>query len=142
MRKILTLLLVLASLSLLSLPQAARGGPGPALLPPEVLQGLGAHVEVLTDPFGVPHIYAQNDHDLYFVTGYIEARDRLFQMDVTRRQASGTLAELVGKGALESDVTLRTLGLRRAAELSKAALSPEALAELEAFADGVNAYIA
>ncbi|MFQ6117192.1 MAG: penicillin acylase family protein, partial [Candidatus Bipolaricaulia bacterium] len=142
MRKILTLLLAMAFLSLLSLPQAVRGGPGPVLLPPEVLRGLENHVEVVTDPFGVPHIYAQNTHDLYFVTGYIEARDRLFQMDVTRRQASGTLAELLGQGALESDVTLRTLGLRRAAELSQAALSPEALAELQAFADGVNTYIA
>jgi len=141
MRKILTLLLAMAFLSLLSLPQVAWGGK-PVLLPPEVLRGLEAHVEVVTDPFGVPHIYAQNIHDLYFVTGYIEARDRLFQMDVTRRQASGTLAELLGQGALESDVMLRTLGLRRAAELSKAALSPEALAELEAFAEGVNTYIA
>jgi len=141
MRKILTLLLVLASLSLLSLPQVAWGGR-PALVPPEVLKGLEKHVEVVTDPFGVPHIYAQDTHDLYFVTGYLEARARLFQMDVTRRQASGTLAELLGQGALKSDVTLRTLGLRRAAELSQAVLSPEALAELEAFADGVNTYIA
>ncbi|HID11551.1 MAG TPA: penicillin acylase family protein, partial [Candidatus Latescibacteria bacterium] len=142
MRKILSLLLMAALLSLLSLPQVAWGGkPGPVLLPPEVIRELERHVEVLTDPFGVPHIYAQNTHDLYFVTGYVHARDRLFQMDVTRRQASGTLAELLGQAALESDVMLRTLGLRRAAELSLPALSPEVLEELQAYADGVNYYI-
>jgi len=55
----------------------APGGPGSVLLPLVVLQGLQAHVEVLTDPYGVPHIYAQNVHDLYFVTGYIQARSPL-----------------------------------------------------------------
>lgn len=137
MRKILLILLAAA---LFSLPQAAWG-ERPVLTLPEVIEGLESHVEVLTDPFGIPHIYARTVHDLYFVTGYLHARDRLFQMDVTRRQASGTLAELLGQGALKGDVVLRTLGLRRAAELSLAALSPEALAELQAYADGVNYYI-
>jgi penicillin amidase len=137
MRKIL---LVLLAAALFSLPQAAWG-ERPVLTTPEVIKGLESHVEVLTDPFGIPHIYARTVHDLYFVTGYLHARDRLFQMDVTRRQASGTLAELLGQGALKSDVILRTLGLRRAAELSLAALSPEAIAELQAYADGVNYYI-
>ncbi|MGQ9477742.1 MAG: penicillin acylase family protein [Candidatus Bipolaricaulia bacterium] len=137
MRKILLLLLGTA---LFLLPQAARG-ERPVLVLPEVIKGLESHAEVLTDPFGIPHIYAQNIHDLYFLTGYLHARDRLFQMDVTRRQASGTLAELLGQEALKSDLILRTLGLRRAAELSFAALSPEALAELQAYADGVNYYI-
>ena len=140
MRKILTLLLAVASLALLSLPQAAWG-ERPVLTPPRVIEGLEEHVEVITDPFGIPHIYAKTAHDLYLVTGYLHARDRLFQMDVARRQASGTLAELLGQEALKSDVILRTLGLRRAAELSLAALSPEALAELQAYAAGVNYYI-
>jgi penicillin amidase len=86
-------------------------------------------------------VVAQNDHDVYFVAGYLHAQDRLFQMDQTRRVASGTLAELLGAAALGSDVQLRTLGLRRAAVLSLAALSPGAAADLEAYAEGVNAYV-
>jgi penicillin amidase len=76
------------------------------------------------------------------MVGYLHAQDRLFQMDSTRRQASGTLAELLGPSALASDVQLRTLGLRRAAVRSQAAISPESAAVLEAYADGVNAWIA
>lgn len=103
-------------------------------------------VRVITDTHGIPHIYARNDHDLYLMMGYIHARDRFFQMDASRRQASGTLAELLGPGPvnqhLASDVQLRTLGLRRAAERSRAACSLEALAVLQAYADGVNAWLA
>ena len=64
----------------------------------------------------VPHIKAANAHDLFFLQGWQHAGDRLFQMDVTRRRASGTLAELLGGSALPSDVQMRTLGLRRSAE--------------------------
>lgn len=120
----------------------ATASPGsPVLLPPIVAEGLQERAFIITDPYGVPHVFARNAHDLYFVTGYLHARDRLFQMDLTRRQASGTLAELLGRNALESDVQLRTLGLRRAAEESAAALSAEAHAELQAYADGVNVFI-
>src|SRR5687768_17842970 len=104
--------------------------------------GLGAPVQVVRDSLGIPHISAKSDHDAYFMVGWVHAQDRLFQMDTTRRQASGTLAELLGSGALASDVQLRTLGLRRAAEKSLAALSPAAVADLEAYTAGVNAYVA
>jgi len=87
------------------------------------------------------HIYARNLHDLYVVTGFVQARDRLFQMDVLRRQASGTLAELFGPDALPIDVQMRTLGIRRAAQASLEAMPPEVRAEAEAFAAGVNAFI-
>ena len=104
--------------------------------------GLGAPAQVVRDSLGVPHISAKSDHDAYFMVGWLHAQDRLFQMDVSRRQASGTLAELLGSAALASDVQLRTLGLRRAAEKSLAALSPAAVADLEAYTAGVNAYVA
>ena len=104
--------------------------------------GLERPVKVLRDTFGVPHVFAKSDHDAYFLVGWLHAQDRLFQMDSTRRQASGTLAELLGSGALASDVQLRTLGLRRAAARSQAAITPEAKAVLEAYAQGVNAWIA
>ncbi len=133
------LLLVPAS----SIVSVASPSPAPTveILLPQVLAALQESAFVVTDPSGVPHIFAKNTHDLYVVTGYVQARDRLFQMDVTRRQASGTLAELLGPDALASDVQLRTLGLRRAAELSEQVLSPEGRAEAEAFAAGVNAFI-
>jgi penicillin amidase len=106
------------------------------------VSGLERTTKVLRDDFGVPHVFAKSDHDAYFMVGYLHAQDRLFQMDSTRRQASGTLAELLGSGALGSDVQLRTLGLRRAAVRSQAAITPEATAVLEAYAKGVNAWIA
>ena len=106
------------------------------------LAGLDEPVKVVRDAYGVPHVYATSDHDAYFMVGWLHAQDRLFQMDATRRQASGTLAELLGSGALGSDVQLRTLGLRRAAVLSLAALSPAAVSALNAYAAGVNGYVA
>jgi penicillin G amidase len=104
--------------------------------------GLERTVKVLRDDLGVPHVFAKSDHDAYFLVGWLHAQDRLFQMDSTRRQANGTLAELLGPGALGSDVQLRTIGLRRAAVRSLAAISPESRAVLEAYAQGVNAWIA
>jgi len=106
------------------------------------LPGLLGEVTVVRDRFGVPHISARNDHDVYFMQGYVHAGDRFFQMDASRRQASGTLAELLGPGALAGDVQLRTLGLRRAAARSLAAYPPDVLAVLQAYADGVNAWLA
>ncbi len=137
----LSFLLTLAPPSPNLQASAQPEGQGIEVLLPQVLAPLREPAFVLTDPFGVPHIYAKNPHDLYVVTGYVQARDRLFQMDVLRRQASGTLAELLGPAALPSDVQLRTLGIRRAAEASLEVISPEALAEAEAFAAGVNAFI-
>jgi penicillin G amidase len=106
------------------------------------LRGLHAPARVARDTNDIAHIKAHNDHDLFFLQGYVHAQDRLFQMDVSRREASGTLAELVGAGALSQDVQMRTLGLRRAAERSLPVQSPLAKAILQAYAEGVNAYVA
>ncbi len=102
---------------------------------------LEGEVEVILDRDGVPHIFAENDLDLFCAEGYVHARDRFFQMDLTRRQVSGDLAELVGDSALGSDIQNRTIGLRRAAERSAAVLTPNEMALLQAYADGINAYI-
>ncbi len=102
---------------------------------------LEGEVEVILDRDGVPHIFAENDLDLFCAEGYVHARDRFFQMDLTRRQVSGDLAELVGLSALGSDIQNRTIGLRRAAERSAAVLTPNEMALLQAYADGINAYI-
>src|SRR5262245_14909120 len=74
------------------------------------IPGLRAVAAVVRDVDGVPHLKAANAHDLFFLQGWVHAGDRLFQMDVTRRRASGTLAELIGGSALASDVQLRTFG--------------------------------
>ncbi|MGB5331125.1 MAG: penicillin acylase family protein [Woeseiaceae bacterium] len=108
---------------------------------PTQVPGLHAAVKVIRDVDGIPHIIGNNEHDVVFVQGYLHAQDRFFQMDFSRRQGSGTLAELVGQAALASDVQLRTFGLRRAAERSLLALSPETRAGLQAYADGVNFFL-
>src|SRR6266480_5656467 len=106
---------------------------------PQSLAGLREPAKVTVDDEGISHVRASNEHDLYFMQGWVHARDRLFQMDYNRRLASGTLAELVGIAALPTDVQLRTLGLRRAAQRSYDAASPRLRAVLEAYAEGVNA---
>lgn len=105
------------------------------------LPGLHAAAKILRDVDGIPHILANNEHDAIMIQGWVHAQDRLFQMDLSRRQASGTLAELLGSAALSSDVELRTIGLRRAAERSLPLLAPEVQMALAAYADGVNAWV-
>ena len=114
---------------------------GTAAATPTEVPGLDSAVKVTRDVDGIPHIFGNSEHDVVFVQGYLHAQDRFFQMDASRRQGSGTLAELLGAPALGSDVQLRTFGLRRAAALSLAALSPETQAGLQAYANGVNFYL-
>jgi len=99
-------------------------------------------VSVTRDDKGVPHIFAQTDADLYRAQGYVQAQDRLFQMDLTRRQASGRLSEIIGEATINSDKHFRTFSLRDAAEKSLSAYDPESKQVLEWFAEGVNAFIA
>lgn len=113
-----------------------------AAAPPTLLPGLHDAASITRDGAGIAHVRAADEHDLFFLQGFVHAEDRLFQMDVTRRRASGTLAELLGSAALAGDVQLRTFGLRRAAAASLPLLSAEARAALEAYAEGVNAYVA
>src|SRR6266511_2242617 len=102
--------------------------------PPTHLPGLLDAASVARDGNGIAHVLARNDHDLYFLQGWVHAQDRLFQMDVNRRTPSGTLAELLGKGALNNDVQARTIGLRRSAERTWDAASPEMRGVLQAYA--------
>ncbi len=116
--------------------------PAPPTAEQLTLPGLTSPVHVRTDANGVRHFSAANDLDLARAQGFIHARDRMFQMDLTRRSVSGDLAELVGGSVLASDIQNRTIGLRRAAERSLAVATPDELALLQAFADGVNAFLA
>src|SRR5436305_14632972 len=78
------------------------------------LQGLHESVEVLTDRYGVPHIYAHNEDDLYFAQGYIHAQDRLWQMELNRRIASARISEMFAKVYIEADRFSRRLAMPRA----------------------------
>lgn len=105
------------------------------------IDGLTAPVKVTRDNDGIARIKALGSQDLYFMQGYVHAQDRLFQMDLTRRQPSGSLAELFGPRVLGDDVEARTIGLRRAAERSLPALTRRTRQALEAYADGVNRWV-
>lgn len=106
-----------------------------------VVDGLSAPVDVLRDEYGVPQLYADTAEDLFFAQGFVHAQDRFFEMDVRRHVTAGRLAELVGDGGLETDVYVRSLGWYDVAAEEVALLSPSARAYLEAYADGVNAYV-
>lgn len=104
--------------------------------------GLDAPVEVYRDSFGVPHIYANTPHDLFFAQGYVHAQDRFWQMDFWRHIGSGRLSELLGDGLLETDQILRTLGFARIAQEELKNFDPTSKEILESYAEGVNAYLA
>lgn len=106
------------------------------------LGGLHEWVEIFRDPWGVPHIYAHNAHDLFFAQGFVHAQDRLWQMDFQRRVVAGRLAEVLGDAALQNDRGLRILGMYGVAAAEVGLLGEESRAELEAYAAGVNASIA
>jgi penicillin amidase len=105
--------------------------------------GLDGEVSVVRDARGVPHVYAETSHDLFLAQGYLHAQDRFFEMDYRRHVTSGRLAELVGDvpEAIEADMVIRTFGWRRVAEEEWHLVSPETRAHLQAYAEGVNAYL-
>jgi len=105
------------------------------------LPGLHASVTVIRDRWGVPHLYAENNHDLFFAQGYVQAQDRLWQMEFNRRIGNGSLSEVLGNATLDTDKFLRTVGLRRAAEKDWEVMEAQTRQCLQDYADGVNAFI-
>ncbi len=103
--------------------------------------GLDAPVDIYRDAYGIPHIYAASQHDLFFAQGYVHAQDRFWQMDFWRHQGAGRLSELLGDATLDTDKFLRTLGWERVAKEELALLDDPSRAILEAYAEGVNAYL-
>jgi penicillin G amidase len=106
------------------------------------LRGLSAPVNITKDQWGVPHIRASKDLDAFYALGYVHAQDRLWQMELNRRTGAGRLSEVLGSAALEQDKFLRTWGFYRAAEAAYPALETRSKNILEAYAAGVNAFIA
>jgi penicillin amidase len=102
---------------------------------------VAAAVPVTRNERGVPYIKAASIEDALFAQGYVTAQDRMFQMELTRRQAAGELAAVFGPRALESDVEMRKMRMRRVAELHAQSMPPDDRAALAAYARGVNHYI-
>ena len=105
------------------------------------LEGIEGRVLVRRDRWGVPHVEAGSQADLWFAQGFCHAQDRLWQMDFYRRVATGRICEFAGEEALPVDRLMRTLGMRRAAEREAAALDGELREGLETFCAGVNAAV-
>ncbi len=105
------------------------------------LQGLHEAVEIITDRYGVPHIYAQNEDDLYFGQGYVHASERLWQIELNRRIGAGRLAEIFGEIALEADRFARRLGVHRASAAAVEQMSAHSHRILDAYTRGINAFI-
>jgi penicillin G amidase len=106
------------------------------------VDGLSAPVAMFRDGWSIPYIFAETDEDASFALGWAHAEDRLWQMETMRRIGAGRLAEVVGPAALQSDRWMRTLGLYRLAERVYAALSSETQRRFDAYARGVNAWLA
>lgn len=134
--KLLALLGVVVLVGIaLGLSTAAWSEPGTATGPPNAL--------IYRDEYGVPHVYANNSYDLFYAVGYVTAQDRLFQLETYRRAGKGTLAEVLGPDYLEDDKLIRQefySSQERQAQFQ--ALDPEYQMILEAYRDGINAWIA
>lgn len=107
----------------------------------QALPGLSDAVEVLRDQWGIPHIYAASEADVWRAQGYVHAQDRLWQMELQRRLAHGRLAAIFGAQALDADRLSRTIGFGRCAAQEFETLDADTCAVLEAYAGGINAFL-
>lgn len=140
---------LVTSLALLLALLAAAGGGGYwyvhrslAVTAGELLVGVEKAVRIDRDAYGVPHIQAETEHDAYFAQGYVHAQDRLLQIELTRRAINGGLSALMGESTLVSDRFYLTIGFQRAAEEAVPKLPDDTRRALQAYADGINNFIA
>jgi len=105
------------------------------------LRGLTGRVEIIRDRWGIPHIYADTKEDALFAQGFVHSQDRLFQMEINKRTGQGTLSELFGELALDTDRTIRTFGFNRLGRMDWLNASDEIKTAIQAYTDGVNAYL-
>ena len=102
------------------------------------VEGLKQSVEVYRDKWGINHIYAQNQHDLFFSQGYTAARDRLFQFEIWRRQATGSVAEILGPDEIKRDIGTRLFMYRGDINKELNHYHPQGKEIIEAYVEGVN----
>jgi acyl-homoserine lactone acylase PvdQ len=138
----------LATFAFLAVWSACRAAPPPA--PPLTAQtsgtldvaGLAAPVRVVRDRWGVPHIFADNQDDLFVAQGFVQAQDRLFQLDLWRRSVQGRLSQVLGPNFIERDAMTRRVQYRGDAGVEWASYGPDARTIAAAFVRGVNAWVA
>src|SRR5213078_5230871 len=123
-------------------PPAAAAAPLPQVSGVLVVAGVSQPVRIVRDKWGVPHIYAQNQDDLFFAQGFVQAQDRLFQMDLWRRSVQGRLSEVLGPNFIERDPMTRRMQYRGDVEAEWTSYGPETRAIATAFVRGVNAWVA
>lgn len=139
--KIIGLIILVVLIAGIIVVSALRKSGLPKLDGEMTVAGLTAEVRVIRDERGVPHIYATNAHDLYFITGYVTAQERLWQMDMVRHATQGRLSELFKKDMTATDQFLRALGMSEKSKMLLEKEDPAILATLQAYSDGVNAWI-
>ena len=130
-----------ALLCIAALDAAVAAGTDSQIQGDKTIPGLKMPVRVQRDRWGVAHIYAKNQHDLFFAQGFVVAQDRLFQMELWKRSGQGRLAEVLGASAVERDSNARRLRYRGNMDAEFKSYAPDAKAILEAFTSGINAYI-
>ncbi|TDB97105.1 penicillin acylase family protein [Nonomuraea longispora] len=134
---LLALALVLAGVIIVTVRTSFPQMDGSLRLP-----GLSTNVEIFRDKSGIPHIYADTAADLFMAQGFVHAQDRFFEMDVRRHMTAGRLSELFGAATLKTDKALRTMGWRRVAEQELGGLTKGTRDNLNAYAKGVNTWLA
>lgn len=105
------------------------------------LDGINSSVEIFRDRWGIPHIFADNIEDLFFAQGFVQAQDRLWQMEMNRRTAKGTLSEVFGEIALDTDRAVRTFGFKRLAEVDWDLFDDLSREVIISFSRGINSFI-
>ena len=106
-----------------------------------LIDGLSDEVEVLRDNYGINHIYANNQNDLFFMQGYLAAKDRLFQFEIWRRQATGTVSEILGEDELDRDIGTRLFKFRGNMEEELNHYHEDGFEIVSSFVSGINKYI-
>ncbi len=138
---IASIVLVIAILAAIFIPVTVRRS-FPQVSGVVQLTALDGSVDIYRDSSGIPHIYAASQHDLFFAQGYVHAQDRFWQMDFWRHIGSANLSEMFGESQLDTDKFLRTLGWGRVAQQELGQYDPDTIAIMQAYSDGVNAYLA
>ena len=135
------LLLILALIAVIVMGAITTQRGWPRTTGTLILSGLHHSVTVQRDRSGIIQITAEDRHDLFLAQGYTHAQERMWQMEISRRIGAGRLSELFGKSQVDTDTYIRTLGWRVAAQRDLASMSPDSVAIMQAYADGVNAWI-
>jgi penicillin G amidase len=139
--KILIIVVAIAVLAVFIMVSIMKNAALPDYKGEKKSEALIADAKVITDKRGVPHIYASNQHDLYYLTGYVTAQERMWQMDLIRRATKGRLSEIFGKSYVQTDLFLRSLNMTEKSRIVIEKEDPLIKSVMQAYADGINKWI-